>query len=42
MPHYNDFYTFYTAKYTKEKREKGHVNTTHSDYFISIPIDYSK
>lgn len=42
IPHYNDFYTFYTAKYTKEKKEKGHVDTAHCDYFIRIPIDYGK
>uniref|UniRef100_A0A2S2NG91 Uncharacterized protein n=1 Tax=Schizaphis graminum TaxID=13262 RepID=A0A2S2NG91_SCHGA len=39
MSHYNAFYTFYMKKYTKEKREKGHVDTADCDYFIRIPRD---
>jgi len=37
MSHYNAFYTFYTTKYTNEKKEKGHVDTADCDYFIRIP-----
>jgi len=36
IPHYNDFYEFYTSKYTNEKKPKDHVDTAHCDYFIRI------
>jgi len=42
IPHYNDFYTFYTTKYTPEKKQKGHVDTAHCDYFKRISLDTGK
>ncbi|KAE9528701.1 hypothetical protein AGLY_012276 [Aphis glycines] len=36
IPHYNEFYTFYTEKHTPTKKEKDHVDTEHCDYFKRI------
>lgn len=39
IPHYNKFYTFYTEKYTQEKKNRGtHVDTADCDYFKRIPL----